>query len=302
MISKSGCVECGSPVFFDEFDFMTTCSTCGTAFRLPRDNSGAWVLTYASEIDINEAIDRGVSIISAKFGGKRFAKEIELKEVYPVYLPLWNVSAKSSGWICSSDAEGGEALPVHLEKQFRIPAYDDVQTIGVPKEVNGTDVTISNDMVFPALHVKIRTDELKRKVEELMDTEIDGFRHTKQSAENIRTSVTVQTLVMYPAWIVRFGTRNGEHAVTIDGISGQQMNDFGFRVTDTGIVGEAVLAACCGITSGTGVMMLASGAFQNIGLGLVTAGVSLFVLVNVLRHVLKSQHLNPRPEARRMSI
>ncbi len=302
MISKSGCVECGSPVFFDEFDFMTCCSSCGTAFRLPRDNSGAWVLTYSSELSIDEAVERGVSILTAKFGGKRFARDIELKEVFPVYLPIWNVSAKSAGWISGPESKTGEALPVHVQKQLRIPAYDDVQNIGMPREISGTDVSISNDMAFPSLHVKVRSEELNRRVEELMNSEVSAFRNDGQSAERISTTITVRTLVMYPAWIVRFGTRNGEHAVTIDGISGQQMNDFGFRLNDTGIIGEIVLAATCGVTSAAGVMMLAAGTSHNTGIGLITAGLAIFALVNVLRHVLKSQRLEPSPKGRRVSV
>ncbi len=301
MISKSGCVECGSPVFFDEFDFMTSCSSCGTAFRLPRDNSGAWVLTYSSELDMNEAMERGVSIITSRFGGKRLAKDIELKEIFPVYLPIWNISVRSSGWIARSGSGNGEVFPVCVQKQFRIPAYEDVQRIGTPREVNGTDVSISNDMVFPSLHVRLKSDELSRKVETMMNAEIDHYRSARSSAERIRTSITAQTLVMHPAWILRFGTRNGEHAVAIDGISGQQMNDLGFRASDSGIVGESVLAACCGIISGTGAMMLAASSYHNLAIGLITAGISMFVLVNALRHMLRSQRLGPRPEGRGVS-
>lgn len=302
MMSKSGCVECGSPVFFDEFDFVTTCSSCGTAFRLPRDNSGAWVLTYSSELNLNAVTERAVSIITSKFGVKRSGKDIELKEIYPVYLPIWNITAKSTGWAASAAGERKEVLPLHLEKQFRIPAYENTQNIGVPVEVNGTDVSISGDMTFPSLHVKLKSDELNRAVDELMTAEIDRIHYTRSPDDRIRTAITIKTLVMYPAWIVRFGTRNGEHAFTIDGISGQPLNDLGFRMTDTGLVGRSILAACCGVLSGTGVMMIATGAMHGVGFGLLTAGASLFVLVNILRHILRSQRFSPRPEGRRVTV
>lgn len=297
MLSKSGCMECGAPIIFDEFSPFASCPSCGTAHRLPRDSSGAWVLTYDAELLGNDAVERAMEIVGPKLGKSRRTK-LEIIEAFPIYLPVWKFVSEATGWFRTGD---GQILPVNIKREMSLPAYENASAIGTPREISGSDAHISSESQFPMLHVKINTADLKKRAEEQMIGEISSFGNVVDAGRAVAVNIKDSILALYPAWIVRFRTRNGEHSLTIDGITGQSMNVVDIQVTDEKLVSEVLLATASGSLLSVGVAMSALQGIHGIEIGLSVAGIALFGIVNILRLALRSSRLNPRPKGRKVS-
>lgn len=297
MIAKSGCMDCGSPVAFEEFSPVAACPSCGTAHRLPRDSSGAWLLTYSSELRMEDARQRALEIVKPKLGKSRRNK-LEIIETFPVYLPVWKFTCRAAGWFRSSD---GELLPLNLKKEVRLPAYENTSSIGTPKEISGSDARISPESEFPMLHVKISQAGLNKEAEGIMAGEISSIGDVPEAGRMLSVSFEEPILALYPAWIVRFKTRNGEHSLTIDGVTGQSMNVVDIPVTDEKLVTEAALATISGSILSAGIALSFVEGFHGVELGLVAAGAALFTIANLLRMALRSSKVAPKPKVRRVS-
>lgn len=297
MIAKSGCMECGAPVVFEEFSPMASCPSCGTAHRLPRDNSGAWILTYASELQQEDAEERALEIVGPRLGKSKRTK-LEIVEIFPVHLPVWKIVARATGWFRTTK---GDILPVSLRKEIRIPAYENHATIGVPHDINGSDARICPDLQFPMLHVKTDYGGVKTLTDEMMIGEVSSLGDMVDTAREVSVDMEDAILALYPAWIVRFRTKNGEHSLTIDGITGQSMNVVDIPVTDEKLFSEVGLAAGCGALLSAGVAMSFMFGIHGQEIGLAVAGGALFTIVNALRYALRSSKLSPRPKARKVS-
>lgn len=297
MLSKSGCMECGAPITFDEFSPFASCPSCGTAHRLPRDNSGAWVLTYDSELLRNDAVQRAMEIVGPKLGKSRRTK-LEIIEVFPIYLPVWKFVSEATGWFKTGD---GQILPVNIRREMSLPAYENSASIGIPREISGSDAHISPESQFPMLHVKVKPSDLKKSAEEQMLNEISSFGNVVEPGKAVVVNVADSILALYPAWIVRFRTRNGEHSLTIDGITGQSMNVVDIQVTDEKLLSEVLLATASGSMLSLGVAMSSLEGIHGLEIGLCVAGLALFGIANILRLALRSSRLSPRPKARKVS-
>lgn len=297
MISKSGCMECGAPVLFEEFSPVASCTSCGAAHRLPRDASGAWLLTYASELMMEDARRRTLEIVGSKLGRSRRTR-FELTEIFPIYLPVWKFVCHGTGWFRTRD---GVVLPVNLQREMRLPAYENHAVIGTPHDIGGSDARISPDSHFPMLHVEIGLAALRKKAEESLIGEISSFGDIVEAGKAVKVNVRDAILALYPAWVVRFRTRNGEHSLTIDGITGQSMNVVDIPVTDEKRFSESFLAVTCGSLLSAGIGLSFIHGIHGLEIGLAVAGVSLFAMVNMLRLALRSSRLNPRPKGRKVS-
>lgn len=297
MLSKSGCMDCGAPITFDEFSPFASCPSCGTAHRLPRDNSGAWVLTYDAELLRSEAVERAMEIVGPTLGKSRRTK-LEIIEVFPIYLPVWKFVTEATGWFRTGDEQ---ILPVNIKKELSLPAYENASAIGVPHEVSGSDAHISPESQFPMLHVKIGLSDLKKSAEEQMIREISSFGNVVDPGRAVSVNIVDSILALYPAWIVRFRTRNGEHSLTIDGITGQSMNVVDIQVTDEKLLSEVLLATASGSMMTVGVAMSSLEGIHGLEIGLCVAGLALFGIVNILRLALRSSRLSPRPKGRKVS-
>ncbi len=297
MIAKSGCMECGAPVVFDEFSAVASCPSCGTAHRLPRDSSRAWLLTYSAELQAEDARERAMEIVSPRLGKSRRSR-LEIIETFPLYLPVWKFVGHAKGWFRTLD---GELLPLNLRKEVRLPAYEGTAAIGVPRDISGSDAHISPENEFPMVHVKIGPDILRKEAEDMMVREIQSLGNVAEEGRTISVDVVDPILALYPAWIVRFRTRNGEHSLTIDAITGQSMNVVDIPVTDEKLVSEAVLATVCGSMTSAGIALSFIDGVHGPEIGLGVAGLALFTIANLLRLALRSSRLNPKPKGRRVS-
>ena len=297
MISKSGCMECGAPVLFEEFSPVASCPSCGTAHRLPRDSSGAWILTYSNELQMDDARERAMEIVEPKLGRSRRSR-LEIVETFPIHLPVWKAVCHATGWFRSPE---GEVLPLSMSREMRIPAYENASRIGVPKDINGSDAHTSPDRDFPMMHVKIGPSELREEAERLMEEEVASVAGGPEDGNRVTISLRDPVLALYPAWIVRFRTRNGEHSLTIDGITGQSMNVVDIQVADEKILSETALALVSGCTVAAGTAMSFMEGIHGTGIGLIVAGAALFGITNMLRLALKSSRLSPKPKGRRAS-
>ena len=290
-------MECGAPVVFDEFSHTASCPACGTAHRLPRDSSGAWLLTYACELKTSDARQRALEIVGPKLG-KSKRNRLEVLEVFPLYLPVWKFRCHAAGWFKTHE---GEILPLNLTKEMSIPAYENSASIGVPRTINGSDARISPENEFPMLHVKLGSSLLKNEAEKQMTADISSITGTTAPMKNIRVILQEPILALNPAWIVRFRTRNGEHSLTIDGVTGQSMNVVDIPVTDEKRMSETILAVVCGSLLSAGVALSIIDGIRGPALGLSAAGTAVFVIANLLRVALRSSKLAPRPKGRRAS-
>ena len=302
MMSKSGCVECGTPIYFDDFDPVTTCPNCSTAFRLPRDSSGSFILTYSYNIGADDARSRAVSIIMSKFCPNRFRNTFDISEVFPVCLPLWGITARISGWTCSGTGESETVLPVNMTKKFRLPAYENVEYIGEPSDVNGSEAVISPERHFPSLGLTIRPENVREHTEQVMHREL-SVRHPEYTDNRrLKVSIVSQTIIMYPAWIVRFRTGRGEHALTIDGITGELMNQPDVQKMNEGLLHETAIALACSGVAASGAVLFTATSFHGPGLGLMTSGIALFAVVNSLRYLLRTPHHSRSRNTRRVTV
>ena len=290
-------MECGSPVIFEEFSPIAACPSCGTAHRLPRDSSGAWLLTYSSELMMNDARQRALEIVGPKLGKSRRNK-LEIIETFPIYLPVWKLTCHAAGWFRSPE---GELLPLNMRKEVKLPAYENTASIGTPREISGSDARISPESEFPMVHVKISPAALKKEAEEIMAREVSSLGDVPEAGRTLSVSFEEPILALYPAWIVRFRTRNGEHSLTIDGVTGQSMNVVDIPVGDEKFVTEVALAAVSGSMLSAGIALSFVEGIHGPEFGLCTAGAALFIIANLLRLALRSSRLAPKPKVRRVS-
>ncbi|MBX8631160.1 MAG: hypothetical protein J9259_01360 [Thermoplasmata archaeon YP2-bin.285] len=302
MLSKSGCVECGSPVYFDEFEPVTTCPSCGTAFRLPRDSSGSYILTYSFGVPEDIVHTRAAGIIEHRLLPGRRPNYFEIVETFPVYLPIWNITARASGWIISGGKGGEEVRPVELVRRYRIPAYDNVQYIGQPVIVSGSDALISPERYFPSLPLSIKPVDVERKARDMLAEELDSTYGPHEGRGKTSVTVINQTLVVYPAWIVRFRTKRGEHALTLDGINGEPMNDPEIQKGNEDTFVDTLIATSCAGVTAAGAMLISFGGLHGPGLGLLTSGAAVFLVVNGLRHALRAPRHSYATRPRKVTV
>jgi len=285
-------MECGTPIQFEEFGFSSTCPKCGAAHRLPRDASGVWIATYSYNLDIIQATGAATALICRKLGGARKA-DFDIIERYPLYLPVWKFTARAQGWFIAKD---GRTLPLDIEKHVRVPGYD-TSYIGFPEFHEGTHAVISSETCFPSLQVKLKPDVLEQKTEELMQKEVEHA--TGGSAGRIKYTAEEPVLCLHPAWVMRFRTKNGEHTLVLDGLTGAEINHLDIRLRDEKQLAETVLAVSCGIIAASGVAIGAASGWHGLAVGLIVSGIGLFVAVNALRFILRAEHSRPRAKAGR---
>jgi hypothetical protein len=302
MMSKSGCIECGTPIYFDDFEPVTSCPNCSTAFRLPRDSSGSFILTYSYNVGAGDARSRAMSIIMSRFCPNRFRSRFDVTEVFPVYLPLWGINARLSGWTGSASGETAAILPVNMTKKFRLPAYENVEYIGEPSEVNGSEAVISPERHFPSLSLAIRPEDVRERAEQVMRSELSALHPDYMDSGKLNLSIIFQTIIMYPAWIVRFRTGRGEHALTIDGITGELMNEPDVQKMNEGLMHETAIALACSGVAAAGAMLFTGTTFHGLGFGLMTSGIALFALINSLRYLLRAPHHGRHGNTRRVTV
>lgn len=290
MIARAGCLQCGAQIQFDEFGYATSCPKCGTAHRLPRDSSGAWIASFAFNLNMQQATAAAAGIIRRKLGGARRA-DFDIIERYPLYLPVWRFTARAQGWFVGKE---GRTLPIMIEKNVRIPAYDSSYA-GFPEIRDGTEAAISPETEFPVMKIKVKTDMLTSKAKELLAAEVSSATGNSGA---VSYSADEPVLSLHPAWIFRFRTVNGEHTLVLDGLTGTEINNLDIRLRDERQPAEIAFAAGCGAVSGLGIALGVLTSWQGLATGLAVSGIALFTAVHLLRLLLRPSHSRARVKRR----
>ncbi|MEM3852429.1 MAG: hypothetical protein QXP70_05455, partial [Methanomassiliicoccales archaeon] len=212
-------------------------------------------------------------------------------ESYPLYLPIWKFTARASGWFMDKE---GKTLPCNIVRTVSAPAYD-ATYIGVPTDMPGTSASLSPETSFPAMQVKLKPSALDTVASEKLKEEVETAT-AKAKGRHISIKAEPPVLCLYPAWIFRFRTKNGEHTLALDGITGKQFNSLDIRLDDGSKEAEMVLAVACGLTAGAAVGLASLQGWHGLEIGLVATASSLFVVTNLLHFLLKLER--PRRHVR----
>ena len=284
LLVSVNCPNCGGLLDIEEGSKYQKCPYCGVKLYVHGDE-GYRKISYAMNVDKNLVIQSVRNWFSQGYKARKLKKEAKFEEVYPIYIPFWNINARVVGWVCgynietTVDSRGNvHRRKVHKEKMvmrdyvWSIIACDSGD-IGIKhlRNFSGKVIPVGEEGI-PKFDVttdkedalKISEDALKKKA--IGEVNIENI--TFQKLFFIPKSVTQ---INYPFWIVRYRYRGKGYFATVDGVTG--------RVVAGRAPGDplwrSLAVASSSIIGGAAFSLIALG--RNIGYYGAIAGIIIFL-------------------------
>lgn len=223
------CPNCGGVVPVPEGTRIVTCPFCDMR-SLVQGEQGVRRWQVINKVDRNQAH----SAVQGFFTGMNKARDLkrksDIRELFLVYLPYWQVKAFVAGWVLGREKSGDKTKPVEVEIAQEMVWYDaatDVSEFGVHR-VSATGRTLEpydperlhgEGMVFEP--VESRDDALQES-QQYFRQKAQGMKRLKQKFfEKFHFLRQKLSVIYYPLWVARYEYRGRNYQVVVDGVDGQ---------------------------------------------------------------------------------
>jgi hypothetical protein len=223
------CPNCSGVVPVHEGTRIVTCPFCEMRSLVQGDHGvRRWQV-------INQvARDQALKAVQGFFSGMNKARDLkqksDIRELFLVYLPYWQVEAYVAGWMLGREKSGDSTKPVEVEIAEEMvwnDAATDVSEFGVHR-VSATGRTLepydperlrAEGMVFEPVESR---DDALAEAQQYFRQRAQGKKRLHQKFfEKFHFLNQKLSTIYYPLWVARYEYRGRNYQVVVDGVDGQ---------------------------------------------------------------------------------
>ncbi len=224
------CPSCGGVVPVPEGVRVVQCPFCEQR-SLVQGERGVRRWQVSRKVDRSQAQQAVEGFLSGFKKASDLKKRAEIRELFPVYLPYWRVSAFVAGWMFGRVRAGEDRTkPVEVEVMEHMHWNDaavDVSEFGVhhvslskqnlePYDMEGLQ---REAMVFEPS--ESRTEALAEAEKHFIHRGRRKKKLKQRFFEKFHLLRTQLSLVHYPLWVARYEYRDRNYQVVVDGVKGR---------------------------------------------------------------------------------
>ncbi len=277
------CPACGGAISIQEGENVVNCQYCSSTLWVEGDK-GVYTVAFKNKVTKDSA--KAAAQNWWKHGLK--ARDLKTKgivtEVYPIYLPFWNISTRVVGWVCGyedrkhSDSKGNTTTERIYKEQMVLQDVTfsqiscDPGDLGIKKLRNFSGESSFEDFeMIPTFESTTSKDDALNQARE------EALAKGKQSAnipnvtfERLHAFPKRISMIYYPVWVLRYTYLERVYLLTVDGVTGKVLS--GRAPGDPLFQSLAITAGTSvgGLAAAGGAMIISSEA--QIGVGLMVVG------------------------------
>lgn len=227
------CPACGGAISIIEGESVVNCQYCGSTLYAEGDK-GVFTIAFKNKLNEQAAITAAQGWWKKGFKARDLRKVGAITEVYPIYIPFWNIGSRVAGWVCGyeertrTDSKGNS----HTERVYKEEmvlmdlAFSEIACdpgdLGLRSLRNLSGESSFEDLeMIPTFesttsrddaHVHARQDALSRGR--------SSARVPHVTFENLHAVVKSTSMIYYPIWVVRYTYQGRMYLLTVDGVTG----------------------------------------------------------------------------------
>ncbi len=224
------CPNCNGVVPVPEGARIVTCPFCDMR-SLVHGERGIRRWQVVNRLDRQQALEAVSGFYSGMNKARDLKREANIRELFLVYLPYWQVKAFVAGWLFGRIESGKDSTkPIEVEVMEEMEWHDaatDVSEFGVHRIVAAeVDLEPYN---AERLHAESLVFEpVESKSEALEEAEMH-FVFRGQSKRSLKRKFFERfhilrqrlSIIYYPLWVARYQYRKRSYQVVVDGVSGK---------------------------------------------------------------------------------
>jgi len=263
------CPSCGGTISISEGEESVNCQYCDSTLHVAGDQ-GVTTISMRNMVTEDKAMDVTRKWWKKGLKARDLDKVGKIEEMYPIYLPFWNIGTRVAGWVCGynerqvTDSKGR----THTERDYKeemvlqdhrfIEIACDPGDLGIARldYIAGESIIQDTDMIPCFKSTTSRDDAIIRAKNKALS---DGERSAHVEHVTFRKLHVLprsMSLVNYPVWVVRYNYHDRSYMLTVDGVNGRAMSGRApgdplyQSLAATGGASAGGLIAAAGIASG----------------------------------------------------
>ncbi len=290
------CPACGGALEVHEGEDVVICKYCGSTLFLEGDN-GVYTIAFKNKMTRESAIAASQAWWTRGLKARDLKRTGKILECYPIYLPFWNVTTRTAGWVLGyeetthSDSKGRTHTERTPRETMILQDYGfseiacDPGDLGIRSVRNLTGETSFEDFdMIPTFESTTSKDDAVAKArDEALSRARASSRVSHITFEKLHTFPKRLSVIYYPVWVVRYSYRERMYMNTVDGVTGNVLSgrapgDPLFQ--SLAVTGGTVLG---GLIAAAG-LLLSNADAKIAAAGIIIGSVVLYVAYRFFRH------------------
>lgn len=227
------CPSCGGAIDVKEGEDVVICKYCNSTLFVEGDK-GVYTIAFKNKLTSARAMSTSESWWTRGMKARDLRKEGKVLECYPIYLPFWNITTRTAGWILGydekhhTDSKGNvrtERIPKEsmvLQDYTFCEIACDPGDLGIRSIKNMTGETSFTDFeTIPTFEATTsRDDAIAKAKDDAMQRARSGARVQHVTFERLHVFPRRMSVVYYPVWVVRYSYRERMYVDVVDGVNG----------------------------------------------------------------------------------
>lgn len=287
------CPSCGGAIAIQEGDTSVNCAYCGSTLYVEGDK-GVFTIAFKNKLTRETAVNAAQGWWRKGFKARDLKKTGTFNEVYPIYIPFWNISSRVAGWVCGyeerthSDSKGHTTTEKIYKEEMVLQDLVFSEIACDPGDLGIRALrNFSGESSFEDFEMIPTFESTTSKDDATAHARADAAQRGRSSAnvphvtfENLHVLLKKTSMIYYPVWVVRYSYLDRMYILTVDGVTGEVLS--GRAPGDPLFQSLAVTAGTSiGGLAAAGGILFTIGAGNEIGIvgvigGLIILGLTYF--------------------------
>lgn len=231
------CPSCGGAISISEGERSINCRYCGSTLFVEGDQ-GVTTIAFKNKVQRDGAVNAVLGWWKKGFKARDLKRTGAITEVYPIYLPFWNVGTRVMGWVCGyeerrhTDSKGNSRTEKVYKEEMVLQDLTFSEIACDPGDLGLRAMSnFEGESSFEDLDLIPTFESTTSRDDAIAHARADSAAKGRASAripnitfERLHVLVRRMSMIYYPVWVIRYNYQERMYLATVDGVTGRVLS------------------------------------------------------------------------------